>query len=543
MGGRAEAGSGAPFFREPSWRGRGAPEGAAPELDIATWARHFEGQLLDVDLVDEYGTPTSSSGTWSSAEWFAIACCKRPFLSPQLRPYIRNVALPTGLHNGPRRTPCPCTECLGDSPFPDTLGLDVHLLLFMGSAGSRIRLHTEAAHHAIRVLHGQKLVVMLASDVGHGLSAAVAGSINIVLCQLAEQAEEHFPSSLPSEDCSRRTGSKHIGSLVFQYDWLGPGESITIPQGWHHFVHNQTSCISVNFWARSERDPELRVPDSSSRTLPSDALAALPRVPYCFLHSLHHGLLTLIIIYCLDHETATGGAVIACGISAAGRELHRAACSDDAWRAATCHHFGKSAEALTAGSGSTWRERHICLRRRLAQEFARKPRAALRQWLIDPTSPEEIAGFLHRHRKLLDKQSLGDALADSRSLNQQVLRIWAQEMSSMFCGLSLEASLRIFLGKLMLPGKASRIDRLLEVLAQEYFSRNPEVYSDADVPFMLSFALIMLSSDLHNSSVKRKTTPEQFISSLRGIDAGRDLSRECLLDMYCSIEQTPIRTG
>lgn len=49
-----------------------------------------------------------------------------------------------------------------------------------------------------------------------------------------------------------------------------------------------------------------------------------------------------------------------------------------------------------------------------------------------------------------------------------------------------------------------------------------------DTCYVLSFAIIMLNTSLHNPSVKEKPTVEQFITMNRGINNGGDLPRELL---------------
>lgn len=50
----------------------------------------------------------------------------------------------------------------------------------------------------------------------------------------------------------------------------------------------------------------------------------------------------------------------------------------------------------------------------------------------------------------------------------------------------------------------------------------------ADTCYILSFAIIMLNTSLHNPNVKDKTTLERFISMNRGINHGEDLPDELL---------------
>jgi len=50
----------------------------------------------------------------------------------------------------------------------------------------------------------------------------------------------------------------------------------------------------------------------------------------------------------------------------------------------------------------------------------------------------------------------------------------------------------------------------------------------SDTCYVLSFAIIMLNTSLHNPSVKDKPTVDRFIAMNRGINEGGDLPRELL---------------
>ena len=61
----------------------------------------------------------------------------------------------------------------------------------------------------------------------------------------------------------------------------------------------------------------------------------------------------------------------------------------------------------------------------------------------------------------------------------------------------------------------------MEAFAQRYIDDNPEqvkVFKTPDTVFLLAFAIIMLNTDLHNSSIKaeRKMKLSDFIKNLRG---------------------------
>lgn len=57
----------------------------------------------------------------------------------------------------------------------------------------------------------------------------------------------------------------------------------------------------------------------------------------------------------------------------------------------------------------------------------------------------------------------------------------------------------------------------------------------SDTCYVLSFAIIMLNTSLHNPSVKDKPSVEQFIQMNRGINNGGNLPRELLIVSSISI--------
>lgn len=81
----------------------------------------------------------------------------------------------------------------------------------------------------------------------------------------------------------------------------------------------------------------------------------------------------------------------------------------------------------------------------------------------------------------------------------------------------------------------------MECFAQRYCQLNPDIFTNTDTCYVLSFAIIMLNTSLHNPSVKDKPTVEQFISMNRGINNGGDLPRELLESLYESIRTEPFK--
>lgn len=117
---------------------------------------------------------------------------------------------------------------------------------------------------------------------------------------------------------------------------------------------------------------------------------------------------------------------------------------------------------------------------------------------------------------------------------------------------------RQFLWSFRLPGEAQKIDRMMECFAQRYCQLNPNIFTNTgnhitilnekkdnlflkqeintldvcffvDTCYVLSFAIIMLNTSLHNPSVKEKPAVEQFITMNRGINNGGDLPQELLV--------------
>ncbi|XP_076310068.1 cytohesin-1-like isoform X3 [Tachypleus tridentatus] len=151
---------------------------------------------------------------------------------------------------------------------------------------------------------------------------------------------------------------------------------------------------------------------------------------------------------------------------------------------------------------------------------------------------ESVAQFLYRGEGL-NKTAIGDYLGERNDFNMKVLDAFVDLHD--FTDLILVQALRQFLWSFRLPGEAQKIDRMMEKFAQRYCHLNPGVFSNTDTCYVLSFAIIMLNTSLHNPSVKEKPSVEQFIKMNRGINNGGDLPRELILSLYDSIKQEPFK--
>uniref|UniRef100_A0A4W5MH34 Cytohesin 3 n=2 Tax=Hucho hucho TaxID=62062 RepID=A0A4W5MH34_9TELE len=110
-----------------------------------------------------------------------------------------------------------------------------------------------------------------------------------------------------------------------------------------------------------------------------------------------------------------------------------------------------------------------------------------------------------------------------------------------FADLNLVQALRQFLWSFRLPGEAQKIDRMMEAFASRYCSCNLGVFQSTDTCYVLSFAIIMLNTSLHNPNVRDKPPVERFISMNRGINEGGDLPEDLLRNLYESIKSEPFK--
>uniref|UniRef100_H2YA49 SEC7 domain-containing protein n=1 Tax=Ciona savignyi TaxID=51511 RepID=H2YA49_CIOSA len=148
---------------------------------------------------------------------------------------------------------------------------------------------------------------------------------------------------------------------------------------------------------------------------------------------------------------------------------------------------------------------------------------------------KSVAEFLFKGEHL-NKTSIGDYLGERDEFNIDVLKEFV--ICHEFTGKSLDKSLRQFLWSFRLPGEAQKIDRMMESFAARYCTCNPGMFSTDDTCYVLSFAIIMLNTSLHNPSVKDKPSVERFIMMNRGINDGADLPNDLIYD---SIKKDPFK--
>jgi len=152
-------------------------------------------------------------------------------------------------------------------------------------------------------------------------------------------------------------------------------------------------------------------------------------------------------------------------------------------------------------------------------------------------SDQDLIDFLRENTRL-DKKELGDYLSNRK--NQEILIRFVKSFN--FVGLRLDDALRLFLESFRLPGEAPLISFLLEQFANHWFESNNRQFANVDSAFALSYAIIMLNTDQHNSNVRQSMTCEDFIRNLRGVDGGNDFDQEMLKTIYHAIHENKIIT-
>lgn len=175
--------------------------------------------------------------------------------------------------------------------------------------------------------------------------------------------------------------------------------------------------------------------------------------------------------------------------------------------------------------------------------FNRKPKSGLKflqeRKLLGETS-SDVATFFH-HEERLDKTMIGEYMGENEVFNKEVMYKYVDQMD--FEGKDIVTALRSFLEGFRLPGEAQKIDRLMEKFASRYCETNPNsnIFASADTAYVLSYSIIMLTTDLHSPQVKNKMTKEQYIKMNRGINDSKDLPEEYLSAIYDEISGSEIK--
>ncbi|EFE36844.1 uncharacterized protein ARB_04370 [Trichophyton benhamiae CBS 112371] len=176
-------------------------------------------------------------------------------------------------------------------------------------------------------------------------------------------------------------------------------------------------------------------------------------------------------------------------------------------------------------------------------KFNEKPKAGIaflasKGIIQNPDDPLAVAKFLKGTTRV-SKKELGDFL--SHRSNEALLDAFIGLQD--FKGKNVVEALRELLGSLRLPGEAPLIARIVTVFSEKYLDAvHPEEIADKDSLFVLTYAIILLNTDMYNPNIKpqNKMSYEGFARNLRGVNNGKDFSTEYLQDIYSSIRNSEI---
>ncbi|CAO3648932.1 unnamed protein product [Cunninghamella blakesleeana] len=157
---------------------------------------------------------------------------------------------------------------------------------------------------------------------------------------------------------------------------------------------------------------------------------------------------------------------------------------------------------------------------------------------LDLSDHQNVAQFLLTTEGL-NKTIIGEYLGEADEDNISIMHAFVDEMD--FTDMKFTEALRYFLQAFRLPGEGQKIDRFMLKFAERYVNGNPNVFSNAETVYVLSYSVIMLNTDSHNPSVKRRMTLQDFIKNNSGIDDGKDIAHEFQEAIFNEIQNDEIK--
>uniref|UniRef100_A0A8D3E633 Cytohesin-2 n=1 Tax=Scophthalmus maximus TaxID=52904 RepID=A0A8D3E633_SCOMX len=173
-------------------------------------------------------------------------------------------------------------------------------------------------------------------------------------------------------------------------------------------------------------------------------------------------------------------------------------------------------ETSTEGSKTLQKSRHVAMGRKKFNMDPKKGIVFLVENELLRHTQEDIAQFLYKGEGL-NKTAIGDYLGERDDFNIKVLQAFVDLHE--FTDLNLVQALSFY-------------TNTIHTSSSLLF---------ADTCYVLSFAIIMLNTSLHNPNVRDKPGLDRFISMNRGINEGGDLPEELLRNLYESIKNEPFK--
>ncbi|KAH0575286.1 Sec7 family protein [Spironucleus salmonicida] len=162
---------------------------------------------------------------------------------------------------------------------------------------------------------------------------------------------------------------------------------------------------------------------------------------------------------------------------------------------------------------------------------------------------QSVVAFVFKYLKNADfdiglsRTGFGELIGGARVLNRAILLHFTTffEQNYLPQNAQFVSALRAFLGLFRLPGEGQVIDRIVSFFSWAYAK---SANLSHRTTHGLSYAAIMLNTDLHNASARQgRMTREMFVRNTKQIDCSGELSDEFLGAVYDEIERSPFTLG
>ena len=140
--------------------------------------------------------------------------------------------------------------------------------------------------------------------------------------------------------------------------------------------------------------------------------------------------------------------------------------------------------------------------------------AVIAAGVIDSTA--DAVGMWLRYTVGLSRKMVGEYLGGEDSFVQSALRSFISTLD--VANVDLDTALRRFFLAFHLPAEGQKIERILQTFSQRFVELNSDAFADADAAFVVTVAIVMLNTDLHNPQV-RSCVRELFLIARRAGEA------------------------
>ncbi|KAI6175713.1 SEC7 domain-containing protein [Aphelenchoides bicaudatus] len=206
-------------------------------------------------------------------------------------------------------------------------------------------------------------------------------------------------------------------------------------------------------------------------------------------------------------------------------------------------------QLLTMNKHDNPEQRRRRLYRVALNVFNKKPDRGIQlliDWRFVDDHPVAIAKFILTRRGL-GKKMIGEFLGTLRSeFHAAVLRAVLSEIEMR--SQEIDEALREMIHFFQLPSEAQKIDYIMQAFAHRYYVCNEYKLSTevtTDAIYVLSFAIIMLNTDLHSPSIKstQRMTVGQFLKNTWNAFDTHVFDEETLTGIYDRIKKAELKTG